>query len=378
MDNKKFRLCLRLIAFTIALVLMVVHFEDILHGIGFFIRLLMPLIIGTVLAFVFQRPYESLRSWYQTRCRRRPGTASALAIATVYVLAFGAIGLIVATVVPELIQNIKTFAENADQYLLQMQSSLNRFTAGFGLRSIDLTALIETVDKYLGSFSTAMDQVLSQLIEVTSSFISGIATVFISIALSVYIMYNKEKLLSQCRRVLRAYLPSRVNEGLRDLMPVVSQVFGDYVSGQCKEAVILGLLCFAGMMILRIDYSGLISVIIAITALVPIMGAYIGGTVAVLLLLFVSPGKALLFLVFLIVLQQLEGNLIYPRVVGRKIGLPGMWVLLSISVWGGIFGIWGMLMGVPITTILYQLLKKDVQKRERKQMEVNGLAASEK
>lgn len=119
-------------------------------------------------------------------------------------------------------------------------------------------------------------------------------------------------------------------------------------------------------MILRLDYAGLISVIISITALVPILGAYIGGTVAVLLLLLVSPGKALLFLVFLVVLQQVEGNIIYPRVVGRKIGLPGMWVMMSIAVWGSIFGIWGMLLGVPATTILYQLLKRDVRMREER------------
>lgn len=127
----------------------------------------------------------------------------------------------------------------------------------------------------------------------------------------------------------------------------------------------MGSLCFVGMLILRLDYAGLVSVSIAVTALIPILGAFLGGSIGVLLLLFVSPAKALLFLAFLIVLQQVEGNIIYPRVVGRKIGLPGMWVLLGITVGGKLAGIWGMLLAVPITTIFYQLLKKDVQEREQ-------------
>ena len=136
------------------------------------------------------------------------------------------------------------------------------------------------------------------------------------------------------------------------------------MAGQCKEAVILGSLCFAGMTVLRLDYAGMVSVVVGVTALVPILGAYIGGAVGVLLLLFISPAKALLFLVFLVVLQQVEGNVIYPRVVGRKIGLPGMWVLLAITVGGGLWGIWGMLLGVPLATIFYQLLRQDVRSRE--------------
>ena len=136
------------------------------------------------------------------------------------------------------------------------------------------------------------------------------------------------------------------------------------MAGQCKEAVILGVLCFIGMMILQLDYAALISSVIAVTALIPMLGAYIGGAVGVILLLFISPAKALIFLIFLIVLQQVEGNLIYPRVVGRKIGLPGLWVLVGITVGGGLFGIWGMLLAVPATTVIYQVLKRDVKRRE--------------
>ena len=206
---------------------------------------------------------------------------------------------------------------------------------------------------------------LGKIVDITMGVVSVVTTGFISLALSVYILNGKEKLLIQVKRVTKAYTPSKIHIKIKTLYDIVVQVFEDYIAGQCKEALILGALCFIGMTIFRFEYAGLISVIIGVTALVPILGAYIGGAIGVVLLLFTSPVKALLFLIFLVVLQQFEGNVIYPRVVGRKIGLPGMWVLLGISVGGGIMGILGMIIAVPVTTVLYQLLKKDVARREK-------------
>ena len=266
----------------------------------------------------------------------------------------------------------QTLAASADDYMLEFQTFLNQMTDALGFRRIDLSLLIQMIDEYLGTLSQLVNELIPQIIEVTASVVSALATLFISLALSIYIMSGKARLMAQVRRTLNVYLPRRILDWMGSAGQTIYNVFENYVAGQCKEAVILGSLCFVGMMILRIDYAGLISVIIAITALIPILGAYVGGAVGVLLLLFSSPGKALLFLVFLIVLQQVEGNVIYPRVVGRKIGLPGMWVLLAISVGGGLFGMWGMLIGVPVTTVLYRLLKKDVSRREQKLKKQNG------
>lgn len=364
MDKKALKTYLWLISFTIGLVLVVVYFRDILYGIGFLFKLLSPFWAAIVIAFVLNRPYEWFRNWYVKRLKIQSKYAKAIAILTVYVIAFGVITLILCMVIPELTQNVRMFAENADQYLLDLQTSLNHFTDSFGLQAVDMSALTSTLDKYLSALSNTIDGLLPQIIGVTVNFVSGIANGFIALALSVYLMNGKEKLMMQAKRILRVYLPERVHHGLKELLQTVSQVFGDYVAGQCKEAVILGSLCFIGMMILRLDYAGLVSVIISITALIPILGAFLGGAIGVLLLLFVSPAKAFLFLIFLVVLQQIEGNVIYPKVVGRKIGLPGIWVLLGITVGGKLFGIWGMLLAVPITTIIYQFLKRDVLERE--------------
>ena len=368
MEKKTLKTYLLLISFTIGLVLVVVHFETILGGIGVFLRLLTPLFIGIIIAFVLNRPYEWLNRLYRERCRLKPRTAQILAVVTVYLLAFGAITLLICMVVPELIRNLQLFAESVDQYLLEAQAALNGFMETFGFRPVDFSSLIDTVSQYLGTLSSVIDEMIPQIIEVTGGFISGIVNAFISIILSVYLLSGKDRLLMQLRRTLKVYLAGRAHAFFGRLYRIVAQVFGDYVAGQCKEAVILGVLCFIGMTVLRLDYAALISTVIAVTALIPMLGAYIGGAVGVTLLLFISPVKALIFLVFLIVLQQVEGNVIYPKVVGRKIGLPGLWVLLGITVGGGLFGIWGMLLAVPVTSVFYQLLKKDVKRREEERV----------
>lgn len=365
MDKKALKTYLLLISFTIGLVLVVVYFREILRGIGFFFKLLTPLWAAIVIAFVLNRPYEWFRRWYERNIKLGPKPAGTLAILTVYIVAIGVLALILRMVVPELFRNVKMFAEDADLYLSEIQRGLNQLTSLFQLQPIDLSALTLTLEKFLNTLTSTIDGMLPQIIDVTGNVASGIANALIALVLSVYLLNGKDGLLARIKRALRVYLPERVHRGLSGFSQTVTQVFGDFVAGQCKEAVILGSLCFVGMLILRLDYAGLVSVSIAVTALIPILGAFLGGAIGVLLLLFVSPAKALLFLAFLIVLQQVEGNIIYPRVVGRKIGLPGMWVLLGITVGGKLAGIWGMLLAVPITTIFYQLLKKDVQEREQ-------------
>ena len=374
MEKKTLRAYLLLISFTIGLVLVVVHFETILGGIGVFLRLLTPLFVGIIIAFVLNRPYEWLNRLYREKCRLKPRTAQILAVVTVYLLAFGAIILLICMVVPELIRNLQLFAASVNQYLLEAQAMLNGFTETFGLPPVDLSDFINTVSQYLGTLSSFINEMIPQIVEVTGGFISGVVTAFISIILSVYLLSGKDRLLMQLRRTLKVYLPNRAHAFFGRLYRIVAQVFGDYVAGQCKEAVILGVLCFIGMSLLRLDYAALISTVIAVTALIPMLGAYIGGAVGVVLLLFISPVKALIFLVFLIVLQQVEGNVIYPKVVGRKIGLPGLWVLLGITVGGGLFGIWGMLLAVPVTSVIYQVLKKDVKKREEENIQQDAEA----
>ena len=196
-----------------------------------------------------------------------------------------------------------------------------------------------------------------------SSAVSFIAGFVISLIFSLYLLSGKERLGSQFQRLLRAYLPEQWNERLGHVLTVCDGCFHKFIVGQCTEAVILGLLCIAGMTLLRFPYAVMIGTLIGFTALIPVAGAYIGAFVGAFMILTVSPLKAIGFLVFIVILQQLEGNLIYPKVVGTSIGLPGVWVLATVTVGGAVGGIGGMLLGVPLAASAYQLLRGDVNRR---------------
>ena len=176
-------------------------------------------------------------------------------------------------------------------------------------------------------------------------------------------MAGKEKLCNQLDRVAHAYLkPDRYQRG-KEIFQLTNRTFSNFVSGQVLEAIIIGTLCFIGMLIFRMPYAGPISVLVGFTALIPVFGAFIGTAIGALLILFLSPIKAFWFVIFIIVLQQFEGNVIYPRVVGKSVGLPGIWVLVAVTVGGGAFGFIGMLISVPVASLLYSLLRESVNRR---------------
>lgn len=366
MEDSRVKQWMLVITYAVILVLVVINFRDILRGIWTFVGYLKPLFAGIAIAFVLNRPYEKLRELYGKKMGNRPGAAKALAILTVYLAVIGGIVLLLRFMVPQIAENISTFVNSADQYVAAIQRDLNQVMDRMGISQIDISEVIASINAYLGKLDQVLEGTLPQIWRITSSAISGLAELVISLVLSIYVMSGKEKLLDQCKRVLQTYCPDKTCRKIKNVFSTINVVFDNYVVGQLTEALILGSLCFIGMIVLRIDYAGLISIIIAVTALVPIWGAYIGGGVAVLLLLFVEPKQALVFLVFLVILQQVENSAIYPRVVGNKIGLSGLWVLLGITVGGGMFGIVGMLIGVPVTTVLYIFLKNDVLRREHR------------
>ncbi len=211
-----------------------------------------------------------------------------------------------------------------------------------------------------------------------SSIVSFVATVLISSIFALYILASKEKLGRQFTKLAVRYLRPDWYVKLRYVINTLNNCFHKFIVGQCTEAVILGMLCILGMSILRFPYAMMIGTLIGFTALVPIAGAYIGAIVGAFMILTVSPIKALGFLIFLVILQQLEGNLIYPKVVGGSIGLPGIWVLAAVTIGGGIAGIGGMLIGVPLAATAYQLLKADVNRPRRKRMQYPEPKAPEK
>ena len=188
------------------------------------------------------------------------------------------------------------------------------------------------------------------------SVVSVVANIFLSLFIAIYLLTGKEMIINQCRRLAGALFSDKIYNRISRVMSLSNKAFANFISGQFIEAIILGVLCFLGMLIFRFPYPAVVGVLVGVSALIPILGAWIGGGLSAILILINNPIKALWFLVFLIVLQQLEGNFIYPRVVGRQVGLPGVWVLMAVIIGNGVYGALGALMAVPIASVVYTLL----------------------
>lgn len=204
---------------------------------------------------------------------------------------------------------------------------------------------------------------------IVSSVFSTTVTVVVGFIFALYLLAGKEKIGGQMTALLRKYLPVKLVDKIFYVLHIFDGSFHSFIVGQCTEAVVLGLLCIIGMLLLQLPYAAMIGCLVGFTALIPVAGAYIGAVVGAVMIFTVSPVKAVIFIVFLVVLQQLEGNLIYPKVVGSSIGLPGIWVLAAVTVGGGVMGVGGMLLGVPTAAALYRLLQNDVRRKPPKAIE---------
>ncbi|MBQ3091576.1 MAG: AI-2E family transporter [Clostridia bacterium] len=328
-----------------------------------------PLILGGVIAYIvnlLMRLYED-----KLLGRVKGKTALALRRPLCILLALASVALLLVVLVwmilPELWASIQLLVSEVPG-LLQKGVALLEEKFGFDwafldtyfakLQSLDWESIAKNLFQGLGSAVGTAVSVVGTMAGVVIDFV--VALVF-----AIYLLAGKEGLGRSCFRLMDAYLKPRTRDRILYVVRTFDNSFSKFIVGQCVEAVILGVLCIVGMALLGIPYATMVGTLVGFTALIPVAGAYIGGVVGFLLIATVSPVKAILFVVFLVVLQQLEGNLIYPRVVGSSIGLPGIWVLAAITVGGGVMGVLGMLLGVPLFAGIYQILRDDLRRRER-------------
>ena len=369
MDKKFFKSLILLITYAVVLVAFIVKIDAVGGWLSSVISAFKPLLIGFAVAFILNRPCNFFAGLYGKKLPEKAAKAARpLAVVTCYLIVVLLLAGVVALVVPELVKSIQTFAGNLSTYAGNFQALYDSIVEKLDLQSLaDLnlsSAIREPLSKLLSGVLNALTNTLPQFITMTSVLVSGAITAVLALVFSIYMLSGGPKLTAQCRRLVTAYLPDRVSAPLLRVLRLTADTFTKYVSGQLIEACILGGLCFLGMCLFRFDYAPLISVVIGVSALIPVAGAYIGGAVAVLLLVMISPLEAFLFLVFLVVLQQLEGNLIYPRVVGTSMGLPGIWVLAAVTVGSSMLGFVGLIASVPVTAVLYTLLRGDLHRRE--------------
>ena len=329
----------------------------------------LPLLIGAALAY----PLDILTSFFERHLLSKSNnklivrTRRGLAVALSLISLVSIVALIIALVVPQLTKCIKMLIDEIPDALSFIVAQLDKFEfvpddiIGF-LSGIDwqskITSIISTVTSGVGS-------VMTVVISTVSTVVSGVTTTVLAVIFAIYVLLSKDKLLSQLKTLIKHYLPEVVSEKLYYVSSVANDSFHKFIVAQCTEAVILGALCTLGMFILRLPYAAMIGAVTVVTAFIPVVGALLGGAVGAFLILMESPVKALIFIVFIVLLQQIEGDLIYPKVVGNSMGLPSIWVLAAVTVGAGMFGVLGMLLSVPAASTVYRLIKNDVIRKDR-------------
>ena len=381
-DKKLFRSYMLLITFAVALVLLLTKIDVLLSGFGVALGLLKPFFIGFAIAFVLNIPYTVILDGLNRMDAKGKlkKVKNPIAIIGAYVLCIGIIVGIFAIIIPELARSINSLISNSEEYMDNIQGFfiwLSQFDFSW-LAELDLNQILTSLKAELTAFLNksinALSAVFPQIFSMTASVISIVANFFIAMIVSIYLLVSKEDLCRQIKKLTYAFLPRSWADECVEIVHLSSQCFTNFVTGQLMEACILGLLCFVGMTIFRFEYAFLISMMIGVSAIIPVVGAFIGTVPGVLLLLFVEPMQAIWFVVFILVLQQIEGNLIYPKVVGESVGLPALWVLMGIVVGGGVGGVLGMLLGVPVFTIVYKLTSKITHDRlQKKEIDIRKL-----
>ena len=364
---------IRIVVICLIIYLALRYLNMVGTAVSFVINLLEPLIIGFILALILNVPMRPIEKklfpdTYRPGLQklRRP-----LAIIISILAVTGLFIFVVCLIVPELIRSLYVIGEG----LVQLANSLAEWGNETALSDTTLGSILQALgldfssiqQKVADLVTTSGPELMTSLAGMISNIGSAIFNFIVGLVFSIYILYSKENLKKQAKRLIYAWIPHRAADVTVHVADVSSSTFRSFVAGQTIEALILGTLCMVGMMILQIPYSSMIGALVGVTALIPIFGALIGALIGAVMILSVDPFKALVFVIFLLILQQVEGNVIYPKVVGSKIGLPGMWVLAAVTIGGSLGGVLGLFLGVPAFSVLYTLINEATDLRAKEQ-----------
>ena len=368
LSMKKIR---ELIIFTVLLVVALWKFEVVIDVLKTIWGILFPFVLGGAIAFVINVPMSFLEKkiFGKTKDENKVGKklARPISLLLTIILAVGVIALVMFGVIPQLTRTMGSLMISIANFVPQMQNWIRDFSHN----NQEIMKLVNQVQfnqdqaikwgiSILGSGAGNM---MNTTMSAVGSIVSGFATFFIAFSFACYILFQKEKLHVQIRKVFFAFIPKQKAEAFLKICSLTYQTFANFLTGQCAEAVILGSMFVVTLSILKMPYALLIGTLIAFTALIPIFGAFIGCAVGCFLIFMISPKQAILFIIVFLILQQIEGNLIYPHVVGGSVGLPSIWVLAAVTIGGNLMGIVGMLIFIPLVSVLYTIFREFVYLR---------------
>ena len=365
LSKKTVKRILLIITFTVVLIWGIYNHKLLLNYLGSVYALIRPFVIGLCMAYVvnvIMRPIERMWMKALSKCKgkwvkklKRP-----ICLLLSILLIIGIILAVVFLIMPELSDSVASLVSMIPSYADEIEGWWDALSARLDKYGVDLPQVSFDPDKLIDFLKDGGTAVINTTLSATTSIVTAVINFVLALVFSVYVLAQKETLKRQSEKVLARIMKPERKKKLLALLALVNRTFTNFITGQLTEAVIIGALCFIGMAIFSMPYAPAISVLVGFTALIPVFGAFIGTAIGAFLILLVKPIQALWFIVFIIVLQQFEGNLIYPKVVGKSVGLPGIWVLVAVTIGGNAMGVIGMLISVPLCSVLYVLARNAV------------------
>ena len=365
-----------LILFTVITVIIGINYIKVLGLLAAAVNMAAPFILGAAIAFVLNVPMRRIESSLSCVLKKDSRLLRPVSMALSILLVAGVLFLVMFVVAPQLVRtllglqsSIPVFFGEVRQWLEKLFAENPQILTNMEQIQIDWQELFNDALKFLKNGAGSM---LDTTFSAAISIVNGMSTFLIGFIFSIYILLQKENLIRQTKKLLAAFLPEKTVAGIIRIAALTSKTFSNFFTGQCVEAVILGSMFFIVLMVLRLPYALLIGVLIAFTSLIPVFGAFIGWAVGAFLMLIISPMDALLFSAVFFTLQQIEGNMIYPHVVGNSVGLPSIWVLVAVTLGGSMMGVVGMLIFIPLCSVLYTLLRDTVNERLRRRLKIKA------
>lgn len=370
MTKQELKKCITITIIIAAAYLVVNNIPDIINIFKTIIGVLMPFIIGGVIAYILNIPMTKIETLLSKKIKKK-SVVRTISITLSLLVFVAIIAIILLLLIPELVQSIESLVSSVPALLNNVQSWALDLLDQYPELQTELAKAFQETTGVKDILTTILNYIIDGSVGFVSSLVSSVVTIFMALVFAIYMLSQKESLLRGCKKVLYAIVKKEQADKVMEVLNLTNKTFYKFISGQCLEACILGVLMFAAVALCGFPYALIIGVLTAVTALVPIFGAIAAMVIGAILIAMTSPWKALLFIVVFQVIQQIEGNLIYPKVVGKSVGLSPLWTLLAITVGGNLFGIMGMLVSLPVASVLYALLKENVHvKLKDKKIEV--------
>lgn len=367
LNQKNMKKLMVLIAFGIGLFWVLSNFSIILGFISHILHLLLPFILGAVIAFILNIPMTKIETFLKSKIKKKKSKfpVRTISITLSLVIFVGIILLISFLLIPELIENIELLIKNIPSFISDIQTWVLDLVDNYPEIQMKVEEVFKDTTNVNNIMVTVLNYVVNSSLSFITNLISSIFTLFTAVVFAIYMLSQKEYLERGIKKLMYAYMKKEHTDKIMEIASLSNNTFSKFISGQCVEAIILGIIFFAVLTILRFPYALIISVLTTITALIPMFGAMIAMLVGALLIAVTSPLQALLFIVVFQIIQQIENNFIYPKVVGKSVGLASMWTLMAVILGGSLMGIAGMIIGLPLASILYAILRNETNEQLR-------------